>query len=393
MRVFKSVKQAYAPSADTDLLIESFRLMVNDCIRIGVRENVTSLKSLSTKAYKSLSKYDVATCHRVCAVAKAASILRMYRRGLKRNPAQPVPYARRSTLHTCYGFKLEGGKLCITVRARHYATILLTQHTCQTLAAQQVTVRSITLTNCELAIDYCREVEPIEPTGFVGIDTNVGNLTVATSHGDLRRYDLSSVDGLKQKYRNIRQHIRRNDRRIVTKLLHKYGTIERNKVGWILHNISSRIVNDAKVDGFAIVMEDIRKIRTLYQCGDRKGRDFRAKMNSWSYREIQRQIEYKAKWVGVAVTYVDPAGTSAMCSICGSRVYPNEHRAVFCRKCRTNWDRDENAARNILNKGAPRFGAIGPAIEAMKAATTNEVNPRVDAGKSGFDVEAFNSRA
>jgi hypothetical protein len=35
--------------------------MLNDCIRIGLAENVTSLKSLSLKAYKRLSRYDVAS--------------------------------------------------------------------------------------------------------------------------------------------------------------------------------------------------------------------------------------------------------------------------------------------------------------------------------------------
>jgi hypothetical protein len=40
-------------------LLEQFRQMLNDCIRIGLTENVTSLKSLSLKAYRQLSGYDV----------------------------------------------------------------------------------------------------------------------------------------------------------------------------------------------------------------------------------------------------------------------------------------------------------------------------------------------
>ena len=43
----KSVKQNYTPSEQLLDLLNDFRLMVNDCIRIGLKENVTSLKSLS----------------------------------------------------------------------------------------------------------------------------------------------------------------------------------------------------------------------------------------------------------------------------------------------------------------------------------------------------------
>ncbi|MGA2238493.1 MAG: hypothetical protein ABSG74_04705 [Candidatus Bathyarchaeia archaeon] len=50
MQVLKSVWQHYAPAPETAWLLEQFRQMLNDCVRIGLAENVTSLKSLSLKA-------------------------------------------------------------------------------------------------------------------------------------------------------------------------------------------------------------------------------------------------------------------------------------------------------------------------------------------------------
>jgi putative transposase len=112
---------------------------------------------------------------------------------------------------------------------------------------------------------------------------------------------------------------------------------------------------------------------------------YRARLNSWSYYEIQRQIEYKAKWEGIPVVYVAARGTSVNCSTCGARTYPNERRGLYCARCRTTVDRDVSAAGNILAKGALRFGANGPPGEAMVAEREQSeatLIRTVDGGKS-----------
>lgn len=77
-------------------------------------------------------------------------------------------------------------------------------------------------------------------------------------------------------------------------------------------------------------------------------------------------IEYKAKWEGLKVIYVPPHKTSSICSICGStKVVECAERKLWCPKCTTSVDRDENAARNILAR-AVRFAAFGLPEEAMK---------------------------
>ncbi len=65
-----------------------------------------------------------------------------------------------------------------------------------------------------------------------------------------------------------------------------------------------------------IVFEDLNGIRKLYRKGNGQGNKFRRKLNSWSFYELQRQIEYKADWEGIPVRFVDPKCTSKLCPIC-----------------------------------------------------------------------------
>ena len=89
-------------------------------------------------------------------------------------------------------------------------------------------------------------------------------------------------------------------------------------------------------------------------------------MNAWSFAELQRQIDYKTRWEGIPVIYVNPNGTSVKCSICGSRMarIPEENRQLKCRSCGFTVDRDVNAARNILARGV-RFAPVALPVEAM----------------------------
>ncbi len=129
IEAIKSVKQNYRPTDEILALLNDFRLMLNDCIRIGLKENVTSTKSLSLKAYHQLSAYDLPTCYRLTAISRAAGILRNLRRELKRNPNTMVPYASRLGLTDCYGFRIFGLLLRLPIRKSEYVFINLNNHT------------------------------------------------------------------------------------------------------------------------------------------------------------------------------------------------------------------------------------------------------------------------
>ncbi|TLX97407.1 MAG: IS200/IS605 family element transposase accessory protein TnpB [Thaumarchaeota archaeon] len=379
------VLQNYRPTEEIISLLEDFRCMVNDCIRLGLRESLTSMKSLCMKAYHQLSVYDVPTCYRLTAISRATGLLRNYRRELKkRGRSARVPYVTKLSLTDCYGFRVIHRLVRVPIRKGEYTFIVLNDHTLRSILSH--TPRSLTLTPNGLSICLSKEIAEIEPVGAIGIDRNLDNVTTADSAGNILRHDLARATEAKAPCRETKSHFKRNDVRVRRLVYGKYGRIQRNRVSWLLHNISASIVRRAKEKRFGVVMENIRGIRKLYRKGNGQGNTNRAKLNSWSFYELQRQVEYKARWEGIPVAYVAARGTSVNCSICGSRTYPNGRRTLHCSKCGISIDRDVNAARNILAKGrrGVRFTPDGPPevrMEAMKGNETTTPILRADGGK------------
>src|SRR5208337_4888951 len=374
MRAIKTVQQHYAPGIEILRMLEEFRQMMNTCIQVGFAENATSLKALSLKAYKRLATYDSMSCYKLCAISCATGILRNYRRTTRNGENPTTPYVRRLRLTTCYGFKIEDGCLLLPYHPREPIRIPPTPHVQATI--RKHAVRSVTLTQDKLSLTYAKQVEDVKPDGFIGIDRNLNNVTLAATDGSIMKHDLSDATRVKATYREVRSRVRRNDVRIRRAITGKYGWKEQEKVKRILHQASKMIVQQAKQGGFGIVMERLTGVRKLYQRGNGQGVWYRGRMNSWSYAELQRQIEYKARWEGLPVIYVHPHGTSAKCSICGSRMtrIPEENRTLKCPSCQVSVDRDENAARNILARGV-RFAPIALPIEAMVQEPRTEGNP------------------
>ena len=101
-------------------------------------------------------------------------------------------------------------------------------------------------------------------------------------------------------------------------------------------------------------------------------------MNSWPFYELQRQVEYKARWNGLSVKYVKAHGTSSRCSVCGGMTNPEE-QMVHCARCGIGVGMDVNASANILNRGAAlargaRVAPDGAAGEAMVPVQTRKVD-------------------
>src|SRR5438309_4003205 len=142
----KSVWQHYAPTRDVLGLLEVFRRMVNDSISIGLANDASSLRKLSLLSYNQLASYDIPSYYKLCAISRAAGILASRKKSIKRGYPTKTPYAHRSLLVSCYGFKIENGELQIPTSRGSRFNIPLTRYTLDVISQPGVTVRSFTLT-------------------------------------------------------------------------------------------------------------------------------------------------------------------------------------------------------------------------------------------------------
>src|SRR5437588_7131213 len=186
----KSVWQYYVSSSDVLRLLEGFRRMVNDSLRIGLVNDVSSLRKLSLLSYNQLAHHDSPSYYKLCAISRAAGILAARKKSVRRGfPTRP-PYAVRQQLVSCYGFKIENGGLKIPVARGKRFSIHLTRHTLDVISQPGVKVRSFTPTRSRLSLCIARDVPLLQCTSTVGVDRNLRNLTVGNDQ-QTRHYDLS----------------------------------------------------------------------------------------------------------------------------------------------------------------------------------------------------------
>lgn len=202
--------------------------MVNDCIRIGLDSDATSLKRLSIIAYHTLSqKYSSApSYYRLTAISKAAGILASRAKSLRRDVPTKDPFLKKPLLVSCYAFQAKNGFLCFPVgKSSKKVRIPLTGHTMQEISKEGIEVRSFTLTESSLSPTFRKEIDPYIPSSFLGIDRNASNVSNVTlgNRKDAVQFDLRKVEEIARTTRRIVKSFKRNDVRIRTKLASKYG--------------------------------------------------------------------------------------------------------------------------------------------------------------------------
>ncbi len=384
MQSVKAVRFQYKPSKEILSLLKIFREMCNDAVRIAIDQDAHSRFDLIEKSYRHLKGYGLHTHYILSACEVAYSIYGRWRQNLPEATKQiavfpqfkkcgvlnellrrgvRIPYVKRPFLKLDnQTYRLDYLLLRIPTEARRFVFIALngSLYYRSFLGDKSLKRGSITITDSSVIITFSKEIVPIETVGRVGIDVNERNVTWSDTEGMTEQVDVSEVPELKERYRQARAKIGQRtgrDRRTSQRLYVKYGRREKNRTIQRLHQVSRAIVNHAGSNRLVIVMEELKGIRKLYRRGNGQGRSYRGRMNSWTFREMQRQIEYKAAWDGIPVSYVSPRGTSRNC-LCGSRMEPLEERKMLCPRCSRLWDRDVIASRNIM--AAPPVRAARP---------------------------------
>lgn len=385
MLVYKAIRQQFTPTQELGTMMETFRQMVNECIRIGLDNNISTLKKFSSNHYHNLKKYDIQSKYKLTAMSQACGRLAQMKRSIREGQPPKSPYVQKPHLISCYGFKINGMLLSIPVGDRRYIHIILNQHTQAILSDKLLKVKSFVITSDSISLGIQKEVEEIKCDSTIGVDRNLRNVTVG-NHDKVTMYDMEDLPKIAYRTKKVTSSFKRNDHRIRQKIYSKLGNRRARRMKQFLNRVSKDIVSKAKKSCSLIVLEDIKGIRKLYRKGNGQGNKCRAMMNSWPFYELQRQVQYKSKWEGIPVIFVSPVRTSILCPICGSRTQEDQyqHRQLWCSSCKKSMDRDVVAAMNISYKGLQRFcNPSGLSDEAMRRNLDNAmpVILRVDGSK------------
>jgi len=181
---------------------------------------------------------------------------------------------------------------------------------------------------------FSKTARVMEPRGYAAYDTNEKNIDGAHIKGGeatFKSYDLSRICKVRHCYFERVRKIQAkyaNDNRVSKKIQQKWFRNQNNKVNSTLHKVSLDIVKHAKENGYRIILKDLKhtcksinsKVLSINKFDgklSKHSKKLKRRLNSWSFRKLQSFIEYKAKWEGVKVVYVDARNTSNVCAICG----------------------------------------------------------------------------
>lgn len=179
--------------------------------------------------------------------------------------------------------------------------------------------------------------------GVLGVDLGIAN--VATdSHS--KQYTGEPVKACRRRVKRLRAGLQKCGTKSARKHLRRVRRKQARYVRWVNHNISTQIVQTALSSAKAIALEDLQGIR---ERASAYGRQMRWLMGNWAFDQLRQFVVYKAKRVGIPVSFVDPAYTSQTCSKCGHCERSNRpHQATFqCQRCGFEIHADVNAARNL----------------------------------------------
>lgn len=187
----------------------------------------------------------------------------------------------------------------------------------------------------------------------VGLDLGIKTL-ITSSDGDTyknSKYFVKSQRKLAYLQKYLKGKVKGSGlrSRVVKKVARTHQKIKNQRKDTI-HKATTEIIRKNQV----IVIED------LNNKGMVRNRKLAKSLNDSSFGEIKRQLEYKSKWYGRQLIFVDRwFPSSKTCSSCGwiNQNLTLKDRVFECSQCALKLDRDRNASLNILKQGLNIFSS------------------------------------
>lgn len=240
--------------------------------------------------------------------------------------------------------------------------------------------------------------------GAVGVDLGVSKLMTldngaVVANPRLLRRDGHRVACIQRKIARSAPGSKNRDR-LKRRLAKRQHRLAQRRKGMI-HEVTTTLVEAATL----IAIEDLNVSGMSSSARgtlEKPGKNVKAKAGlnrsilDASFGEIRRQLDYKCAERGVELIVIDRFfASSQTCSLCGSKTKITLSTRVYrCECCGLVLDRDENAARNIVDvalaqRGFPRkYGRPGTGTTLNGRGVTGAPPPSAVAEAGPGDVEA-----
>lgn len=189
--------------------------------------------------------------------------------------------------------------------------------------------------------------EPMQSKHVIGVDFGRRDIAV-TSKGD--KWDGQQIKDIRDKFAKVRSSVQAKGTKGAKRLLKRLSGRERRYQTWLNHNISRRIIDDAKTNDSSIAIENLRAIRERTNKQPRNKIE-RRRSNAWAFFQLRTFLEYKGLQAGVKVIAVPPQYTSQTCHQC-LHIGLRSDKRFRCGYCHWSGDADLNGANVISLLGS-----------------------------------------
>jgi putative transposase len=273
---------------------------------------------------------------------------------------------------TCYGFRIKKGEVWLA-KTKTPLAIRWSRPLPEGAAPKQCTVKLTPSGEWYISILCEVRIEKLPILSKqIGLDMGLTAL-VTTSDGDkvtnpkpmkVHQHKLAVAQRhLARKQKGSKRHLRA--KRKVARTHDRISETRKDQ----LHKLTTRLVRENQT----IVVEDL-SVRSML-----KNHRLAGSIADASWARLKIMLEYKCEWYGRELKVIDRwFPSSKTCHRCGyvTDKLPLSARTWTCLKCKTNHDRDVNAAINILSAGTVDYtdgGSVRPKRTKSVDAALNEV--------------------
>ncbi|WP_456327868.1 RNA-guided endonuclease InsQ/TnpB family protein [Archaeoglobus sp.] len=345
-------------TAPKDLLEEFFKLR-----KIALEETLKHVKySKSGKAHLKFNKNDrkelrdrllenlkFAKHYVDSAINSVIGLVKGWIQLYNKGKAKSKPEITKKTVYvktTLFSVKNgKNGKIKITIEPRkRYLEIDLAKF--DYLPKNYDSIGGLILQEDKLIITFKKKVEPMKPKDYASFDVNLTNITGLINER-IAKFDLKELYHIHRVYEEKRRKIQKLSKtkpKTAKKLMQKYSKRERNRARDLMHKITTTIARELISVKHGAILEDLRNIKDRILNGSK---NLNRKLSKWNCRLFQSMLEYKLKWFGLPVKYVNPANSSKTCPVCSGRLSAYRGRLLKCDRCGLVQDRDVIACLNL----------------------------------------------